>query len=537
MNRIIRQNSEFFYSFFKGNLWRTIAVMAILVSSLAIRFYWATQKEGMHIDEVASFGIAECDGAYYSPDVQIPTNMDVTGKELKSLFFFHDARVKGVLHDLRYMWYNVYDYNHTNFYYSLLRIFFVGSNTTDVSAIMLRGILLNMLFYVLEFALFLCLLLVYWRDRPLLVFTGLVCFAFMAGGVSDTLFIRPYELQTLMVLLLALWLTHVVRSMNRGAWRYNVKNFVITSFALAGVLWTGYFMVILVCILGAFLLWETYRHDKLRVGLPYFIGTAVFSLLICYCLYQSYFLGFEGDQRIDDKYAGGYIAVFIRLIKSILWWGWLTLQNTIYIPAMILLFGIVAYYRHEKIQMPWIILPAALYTIIVICVAPYPDNRYMVSATPYLVLTIPTVLSIIKNRRSYIVASSLTICMYVLWPMFRCNVEHLYEKEPELDLLKSKNCNIYLTQEHHQWLCLIVPYVEDDVTYHLRDTLLASDKLQSGDVVAWIDTKGGLVAYKSLTGNTRVSCFITGPRPCTKNIVNRSEFKKKILKYEFYVIK
>ena len=70
----------FYYSFFKSNAWRTIAVMAILVSSLAIRFYWATQKEGMHIDEVASFSIAECDGAYYSPDVQIPTNMDITGK-------------------------------------------------------------------------------------------------------------------------------------------------------------------------------------------------------------------------------------------------------------------------------------------------------------------------------------------------------------------------------------------------------------------------------------------------------------------------
>ena len=119
MNRMIRQNSEVFYSFFKGNTWRIVAVITILVLSLAIRFYWATQKEGMHNDEVASFSISECDGGFYSPDVQIPTNMDITGKELKSLFFFHDTRVKGVLHDLRYMWYNVYDYNHTNFYYSL----------------------------------------------------------------------------------------------------------------------------------------------------------------------------------------------------------------------------------------------------------------------------------------------------------------------------------------------------------------------------------------------------------------------------------
>ena len=57
--KVIRQYSMFYYSFFKNNTWRTIAVIAILVSSLAIRFYWATQKEGMLIDEVASFSIAD----------------------------------------------------------------------------------------------------------------------------------------------------------------------------------------------------------------------------------------------------------------------------------------------------------------------------------------------------------------------------------------------------------------------------------------------------------------------------------------------
>ena len=49
----------FYYSFFKSNAWRIVAVITILVLSLAIRFYWATQKERMFIDEVASFSIAD----------------------------------------------------------------------------------------------------------------------------------------------------------------------------------------------------------------------------------------------------------------------------------------------------------------------------------------------------------------------------------------------------------------------------------------------------------------------------------------------
>lgn len=80
----------------------------IIAIGLIVRMYWANQKEGMHVDEVASFSIAECDGAYYSPDVKIDDKMRATGMELRSLYFIHDPRVKGVLHDLRYMWHNVF---------------------------------------------------------------------------------------------------------------------------------------------------------------------------------------------------------------------------------------------------------------------------------------------------------------------------------------------------------------------------------------------------------------------------------------------
>ena len=48
----------------------------------------------------------------------------------------------------------------------------------------MRGVLLNILIYELEFVVFLCLL-VYWRERPLLVLTALTCFAFMDGQATQ----------------------------------------------------------------------------------------------------------------------------------------------------------------------------------------------------------------------------------------------------------------------------------------------------------------------------------------------------------------
>ncbi|MCI6860925.1 MAG: hypothetical protein MR860_02880, partial [Prevotella sp.] len=94
------------------NLNYTYKFYLILIFSFGIvlRLYWAEHKEGMHMDEVATFSVSECDGALYSPDVYVPQEFVATGKEIKKFYFIHDTRIKGTLHDLRYMWHNVYDY-------------------------------------------------------------------------------------------------------------------------------------------------------------------------------------------------------------------------------------------------------------------------------------------------------------------------------------------------------------------------------------------------------------------------------------------
>ena len=89
-----------------------LCLILIYCIGIGLRLYWANNKENMHQDEVATFSISECDGAYYSPDVKVPPKVTATGKDIKRFFFIHDNRIKGTLHDLRYMWHNVYDYNH-----------------------------------------------------------------------------------------------------------------------------------------------------------------------------------------------------------------------------------------------------------------------------------------------------------------------------------------------------------------------------------------------------------------------------------------
>ena len=237
------------------NLNYTYKFYLILIFSFGIvlRLYWAEHKEGMHMDEVATFSVSECDGAYYSPDVYVPQEFVATGKEIKKFYFIHDTRIKGTLHDLRYMWHNVYDYNHTNFYYSLIRVFFTGSNTTDVKVINKRGILLNLILFTLSFIVLLHLLLLYYRENKDVILFTLFCYSAMSGSISDALFIRPYELQTLFVLSLAYWLSLVKIRMETGKWKYGWHEFLITIVLLTSTLLTGYFMTIFVLIYGTFI--------------------------------------------------------------------------------------------------------------------------------------------------------------------------------------------------------------------------------------------------------------------------------------------
>ena len=153
------------------------------------------------------------------------------------------------------------------------------------------------------------------------------------------------------------------------------------------------------------------------------------------------------------------------------------------------------------------------------CLAPDFVNRYMVSATPPILLAIPTVLSMIQNHRRTTITASLIILLYIAFPLFKRNIDNLY-------------------QDCHLWLTAIVPQVKDDITYHVRDTLLTNDRLKSGDIVIWHNKKTKMVNDDAQSSKTIVWCYIRGERPCDKDIANKSTVADHThWSYEFSVIK
>ena len=457
-----------------------ILFFTILILSLCIRWYWAEQKEGMHVDEVATFSVSDTNGAYPGSYEKIGGRH--TGMELKQYFFIHDASLNDVFHDIKNMWHDVHDYNHTNFFYSIIRLFFIGNNTTDNKSIQRRGILLNLIFYIIEFVIFLKLLLFYYRNSPIVLFTALTCFAFMTGCVSNTLFIRTYELQTLMVLLLSWWLTYALHSMNNKRWNYNIRNFIITSLILTGVLLSGYFMVVLVAIFGLSLMIVLYKKKDFKKGAPFFIGTSLCALVLCKLFYLRFFLGFHGDRRITSKLTSE--DTLSRLYESIIAWGQLIIDNTLYLPVIILLSVIFIISTNQFRKIPWVVFPSIVYSFIISLLSPYiNDNRYIVAVTPLFILLIPTALKSINWRNIQIgFAIALTLIYFVSSIREKNISNYLFKGNITKELLANNKSQIHIVQKLPFSIVVLLPFMNDNVSYNICNNI-DSANVKHGDII------------------------------------------------------
>ena len=464
-------------------MWNLLFIV-ILALGIGIRWYWAEQKEGMHQDEVASFSLAESDDGAYAQPLYSPGERSrvMTGRDLKSYYFIHDASLTGVLDDLRTMHGRMYVHDHTNFYYSILRVFFVGTDTTDVKSIMTRGIVLNLLFFAASFFVLYRLLSLYYAARPLLILVAMACFALMSGAVSDALFIRPYELQMLTVLLLAWWLSNVSLSIDAGTWRWSLRNFVVTALALFGVLWTGYFMVFLVVIFGFFVLLKLWRVGQLKAGIGYFSAAALAAIGLCRIAYSGYFIGFQGDGRIADKLLSD--GAIDRMWNSILSWKSLLLHYTMseYVLVLLVIAAALGWRRAERL--PFVVFPAFVFTLVVMLLAPYFSNRYIVAVTPLLLLSIPAVLSWVRQFWIRHVLAVIVVAIYVSMSVQECNIEYLYRKPDELQLLADKTGQIRIVQRQIWQLRSLIPFLSDDNVYEIAQNV-DFQSYAPGDIVVF----------------------------------------------------
>lgn len=434
--------------------------IAILIVSLGVRFYWESQKSAFHVDEVMSFVL--CD--YGDLGWTTTFHGEYTGAEAKQTMLFPHPGLDDALQDIKHNWQDNRDHYHTNFYYSILRLWLVGFQSYNIHDIIVHCLWLNYIFYVIYFVLLYLFLRLFFRERPKILFLGLLLIGLSASDIANTIFIREYMLQELGSLFLAYVVVTAIRRIELGTYQYNVWNFLLTTFAIWLIIFNGYFQFVYVGVLGSYLVWvlcKKKEYDKI----VFFLGTMVVATALCYVCYQ----GFFKILTENNKVSGGLSARTLRgYFSPFLFYSLFVMHYTLYVPYLL----VIAYVWRKKMfalnQVPWIFVAAIIYSVAAFWTAPMRTNRYIVSVTPLLLLIVPFALSKLKGRE---LRFCIGICLLtaVIMMSFKWNIENMNNDTKQKASLLNNHSDLptfIVVNPKEPWTqCDIIPYLNDERKY------------------------------------------------------------------------
>ncbi len=288
-----------------------ISILIAFVVLLGVRIYYISQKESMHADEALSICISNRNEyGFWSKNYEL--NHEYTAKELKDMSLWDDASVRDALSDVYHMHQVNRDAPHSNFYYSLFRLWFTGVKTSNLTYIYWRGCLLNVLFFVISFF-FMTLLLRRFTENPIILGLCLLIAFINPPSLSLTVFMRPYELQQTFLIILALFVTWCFQTKEAGKSIVTKKTFAVGTIVLALTMLAAYINMILIGFYGLFIIFYCIRKKDYRL-LKFFVIMFIAALIVAKLLYFDFGnLGY----REQDATANLQVSVILENIVAI----------------------------------------------------------------------------------------------------------------------------------------------------------------------------------------------------------------------------
>ncbi|SEW19136.1 hypothetical protein SAMN04487850_2025 [Prevotella aff. ruminicola Tc2-24] len=293
-----------------------ISILVIFVVLLGIRIYYIGQKKSMHADEAISISISNRNEyGFWSKNYEL--NHEYTAKELKDISLWDNASVKDALSDVYHMHQVNRDAPHSNFYYSLFRLWFTGVKTSNLNYIYWRGCLLNVVFFAISFF-FMALLIRRFTDHWVLLSLGLLIAFINPASLSLTVFMRPYELQQTFVIILTYFVTCCIQAKQAGETIETKKTLAVGSVTLALTMLAAYINLILIGFYGLFIIIYCIRKKDYRL-LGFFIMMFIAALIVAKLLYFDFGnLGYREQDATNNLQSSVFLANIVAMKNAIL---------------------------------------------------------------------------------------------------------------------------------------------------------------------------------------------------------------------------
>lgn len=416
------------------------ALMLALVIICAVCVMFCSRKEGMFIDEIYSYGLAN---SYYAPYV---TNLKM-GDMIDTVFTREElVDYLAVVDDDWFAVGSVY-YNqtmdvHPPLYYWLLNF---ASSLCAGHFSMWTGLVLNLIIYIATLILLYKLVLLLFDSR-LNAVSAVLMYGLSVIGLSTMLMIRMYMLLTMFTVLLAYLIALLMRTKRLAL----CPAIGVTIFC--GLMTQYYYVFYAFFVCGAYVIYALTKKEWR--ALFAFAGCALTGAL---CL----LLAFPAclDQLFADALVSGGNAV--ENLKSV--WQYAERLN-IFIEESLhrmkgivytaLILAVVCVVGARKIASAWkntahrldclvLALPAAVSFVVVAIISPVSEIRYIYNIVPMLVVFVCLILHLAESAISAAdnekvkLAVGVAVALISLWQAKCLAPDYLFDEYSDYDALLS----------------------------------------------------------------------------------------------------
>jgi len=301
--------------------------------------------------------------------------------------------------DIAMMHKSVNDDGHSNFYYTLFRIYNCGMDDFNPSFMKLFGTLFNIFLFIFAyFVMFKLLRFILKEDKhiPLALLISTV----NAGAISCTMFVREYQLQSIFFILMTLVFAKVY---------FNIENkeklpnaFILTMYSLTLALFvlSAYYSELYIVILGAFMLYKAYkakRNDWLVALVCIYLGHFILAKI----LYLGFF-NFIGSKDFPQEDPFNLIRIWERFVQNTKF----MYKSVFYCPTIVMIAVAIGlnfkkFKSLKNTKYNFLLLAsllASIWSYVIIYIAHLDYMRYVMAAYPIIALAIVWVIINLESK-------------------------------------------------------------------------------------------------------------------------------------------
>ncbi|MDY4210356.1 MAG: hypothetical protein SOX64_02940 [Treponema sp.] len=460
--KIFNCNSTF--AGIKHNKTHGIELIILLISLITIRCFYISQKKSMHVDEGLTISICNRNeygfwGKNYELDKQY------TGKELKEISLFDNSSLKDSLSDVFHMHQDNRDSPHTNLYYSLFRLWFTGVKTANLDYIFWRGCLLNIVFFVVSYVFMFFLLYNFTKNKMLICLALFVAFINPAS-LSLTVFLRPYELQQTMLIILSYYISSSLQLIEKNERLESKENFLSGVIILAFTMLSAYFNMIIIGIYGLVFIIICLKKKNFNL-LKFFLCMFVLALLLAKILYFKFGdMGYRAEEGFSNLKFSAIKANFLAIAEGI---SRILAKNIFFEIYCILICCITVLWillsiKNKQNKVLILVLCIEIVSVFAIMYFAPIDMKTLRYIAPLFPLFSLVIIPACKKWINFIVGGILSLLLvFALIPNKKSDVvEHLDDSHIEsYNVLQENERQIFVRGESTWRYSTLIPYIPD----------------------------------------------------------------------------